>query len=90
MTISVAVTGLGIISPLGRGPDENAKALREGRSGIVSMRPLWQESGLRSQVAGRVEVEALRASFDRKQSRFLSDSTLLAAAAFQDAVGTPA
>ncbi len=86
MTRPVAVTGFGLLSPLGRGPEEHARALRAGRSGIVSMRPAWRERGLKSQVAGLVDPAPLRPLFDRKQARFLSDSTLLSAVAFQDAV----
>jgi 3-oxoacyl-[acyl-carrier-protein] synthase-1 len=86
MTRTVAVTGLGILSPLGRGEAQTTAALLAGRSGIVSMRPAWAEAGLRSQVAGRVEVEALRANFDRKQVRFLCDAAVLAAEAMKDAI----
>ncbi|MBX9787770.1 MAG: hypothetical protein K2Y37_02550 [Pirellulales bacterium] len=87
MTVTqVAVTGFGVLSPLGRGPAENAAALRAGKSGIVSRRPEWSDAGLRSQVSGKVDPEPLRAMFDRKQNRFLCDSALLAAAAMTDAV----
>ncbi|MGD9646316.1 MAG: beta-ketoacyl synthase N-terminal-like domain-containing protein [Pirellulales bacterium] len=84
--ITVAVTGFGVLSPLGRGPAENTAALRAGQSGVVSRRPEWSEAGLRSQVSGKVEPEPLRAMFDRKQNRFLCDSALLAAAAMTDAI----
>ena len=56
MTRTVAVTGFGILSPLGRGASETTAALLAGRSGIVSMRPTWTEAGLRSQVAGFVDA----------------------------------
>jgi 3-oxoacyl-[acyl-carrier-protein] synthase-1 len=77
---------LGILSPLGRGEAQTTAALLAGRSGIVSMRPAWAEAGLRSQVAGGVEVEALRTNFDRKQVRFLCDAAVLAAEAMKDAI----
>jgi 3-oxoacyl-[acyl-carrier-protein] synthase-1 len=86
MTRTVAVTGFGTLSPLGRGAVETTAALLAGRSGIVSMRPAWAEAGLRSQVAGRVEVETLRANFDRKEVRFLCDAAILAAEAMRDAI----
>lgn len=86
MTRTVAVTGFGILSPLGRGPAETSAALLAGRSGIVSMRPAWADAGLRSQVAGNVVVEPLRAHFDRKQARFMCDAAILAAEAMKDAV----
>ncbi len=83
---TVVVTGLGILSPLGRGPEQTLAALREGKSGIVSMRPSWADARLRSQVAGWVDPAPLRATFDRKQTRFMSDAAVLAATAFKDAV----
>lgn len=86
MTRTVAVTGFGILSPLGRGAAETSAALLAGRSGIVSMRPAWADAGLRSHVAGRVEVEPLRANFDRKQTRFMCDAAVLAAEAMKDAI----
>ena len=81
----VAVTGFGIISALGRGPEENTTALRAGRSGLVA-RPQWTEEKLRSLVSGNIDVEPMREEFDRKQSRFLGDAALLAAAAMKDAI----
>ena len=82
----VAVTGFGVISALGRGPEVNAAALRAGTSGIVSQRPRWSDGKLRSQVSGNVDAEPLRELFDRKENRFLCDSALLAAVAMRDAV----
>lgn len=82
----VAVTGFGLISPLGRGPQANSAALQAGVSGIISQRPHWADCGLRSQVAGRVETEPLRQLFDRKQNRFLCEPALLGCAAMADAI----
>jgi 3-oxoacyl-[acyl-carrier-protein] synthase-1 len=86
MTRTVAVTGFGILSALGRGAAETTAALCAGRSGIVSMRPGWSEAGLRSQVAGYVDAAALRENFERKQARFLCDAAVLAAEAMKDAI----
>jgi len=83
---TVVVTGFGILSPLGRGPEKTLAALREGKSGIVSMRPAWADARLRSQVAGWVDPAPLRETFDRKQTRFMSDAAVLAATAFKDAI----
>jgi 3-oxoacyl-[acyl-carrier-protein] synthase-1 len=83
---AVAITGFGILSPLGRGAAANTEALRAGRSGVVSMRPAWAEAGLRSQVAGNVDPGPLRERYERKQARFLCDAALLAAEAMQDAI----
>jgi 3-oxoacyl-[acyl-carrier-protein] synthase-1 len=82
----VAVTGFGVISPLGRGPCENSSSLQAGKSGIVSRRPEWSEARLRSQVSGKLDVEPLRELFDRKQNRFLCDAALLGAVAMRDAI----
>ncbi len=82
----IAVTGFGIHSALGNGPEENLAGLREGRSGIVSMRPLWVENRFKSQVGGNISIEGLKEQFDRKQSRFLGEPALLAAAAMKDAI----
>ncbi len=83
---TVVVTGFGILSPLGRGPEKTLAALREGKSGIVSMRPAWADARLRSQGAGWVDPAPLRETFDRKQTRFMSDAAVLAATAFKDAI----
>jgi 3-oxoacyl-[acyl-carrier-protein] synthase-1 len=82
----VAVTGFGVVGPLGRGYDENSAALKAGKSGVVSMRPLWEEKGLRSHVGGNVPAAPLRKEFDRKKNRFLSDAALLAAISLKDAI----
>ncbi|MGH7888755.1 MAG: beta-ketoacyl synthase N-terminal-like domain-containing protein [Candidatus Binatia bacterium] len=82
----VAVTGFGLISSLGRGAEKNLAALRAGSSGIVSRRPEWADQKMRSQISGNVEVQSLRALFDHKQNRFLSDGALLGAAAMMDAI----
>ena len=73
----IAVTGYGINSALGNGPEANLQALKDGRSGIISTRLLWEKHRFRSQVAGNVSVEGLKDSFDRKQSRFLCEPALL-------------
>jgi 3-oxoacyl-(acyl-carrier-protein) synthase len=47
----VVVTGLGVLSPIGHGPDAFAEALRQGRSGIRHQ-PGLAELGFSCQVAG--------------------------------------
>lgn len=81
----VAVTGMGLISPLGRGMDEQIQGLRAGRSGIVG-RPEWAEQGLRSQVAGNCPWEPYKSEFSRKELRFMSAPAVLAGAAATDAI----
>ena len=82
----IAITGFGLISPLGRGMQENSSALQAGTSGIISQRPGWADNRLRSQVSGRVVIEPLRDEFNRRQNRFLCEPSLLGAAAMKDAI----
>jgi 3-oxoacyl-[acyl-carrier-protein] synthase I len=83
---TVAVTGFGLVSPLGRGPQTNSSALQAGVSGIISQRPGWADNGLRSQVSGKIDAQALRGEFDRKQARFLCEAALLSCTAMQDTI----
>lgn len=82
----IAVTGYGINSALGNGRECNLLAVQEGKSGVISTRPLWEKHKFRSLVAGNVSGEGLKELFDRKQSRFLCEPALLAAAAMKDAI----
>ena len=50
----VAVTGIGLVTSLGRGQDENWAALTAGRSGIHAIRRFPTE-GLRTRIAGTVD-----------------------------------
>ena len=50
----VAVTGLGIVTSLGQGADENWDALTAGRSGIRAIRR-FPTDGLRTRIAGTVD-----------------------------------
>jgi 3-oxoacyl-[acyl-carrier-protein] synthase-1 len=81
----VVVTGIGIISPLGRGLPSHVEALRAGRSGVIAM-PEWEQYGLRSLVAGACPWEPYEGEFDRKDLRFLSPAVVLAGAALRDAI----
>jgi 3-oxoacyl-[acyl-carrier-protein] synthase-1 len=80
----VAVTGLGIVSPLGNDAATVASALREGRSGLRAM-PEYAELGLRSQVAGAPEID-LEAAIDRKLKRFMGDAAAYAYVSMRDAI----
>ena len=65
--IRVAITGLGIISPFGRGKDAARDALRNGRSGIKRITSI-DASALACQIAGEVPLDAhegLHRGFDR-------------------------
>jgi 3-oxoacyl-[acyl-carrier-protein] synthase II len=50
----VAITGMGIVSPLGSGKDENWKKLTAGESGIRSI-TRFPTAGLRTTIAGTVD-----------------------------------
>lgn len=53
----VAITGIGILSPFGRGKDAALDALREGRSGIRAITSI-DSSALNCRIAGEVPAEA--------------------------------
>lgn len=67
----VVVTGVGIVSCLGRNKREVSEALRHGRSGI-RYSPEYAELGLRSHVCGPVGVSPADV-IDRKVLRFMGD-----------------
>src|ERR1700716_3228399 len=67
----VAVTGLGIICPIGNSTQEVVASLREGRSGITKAET-YQRMGFRSQVEGSVKID-LNAVVDRRARRFMGD-----------------
>ena len=54
----VVVTGMGVVTSLGRGQDENWAALTAGRSGIHEIRRFSTEN-LRTRIAGTVDFEAV-------------------------------
>ena len=49
----VAITALGVVSPLGLGAEENSRALREGRDGVGAV-TAFEVSRTRAKTAGRV------------------------------------
>lgn len=80
----VVITGAGIVSCIGNDLQTVESALRESRSGI-SAAPDFAEMGLRSQVAGRPQID-LEARLDRKQLRFMGDAAAYAHIALADAI----
>lgn len=80
----VVVTGMGIVSCLGNDLDAVSKSLAEGRSGIRAA-PAYTELGLRSQIAGRPDIELDR-QLDRRDLRFMGDAAAYAAVALKQAV----
>jgi 3-oxoacyl-[acyl-carrier-protein] synthase-1 len=67
----VAVTGLGIVSPIGSNAAEVTDSLRAGRSGIVFC-DTYAEMGFRSHVHGAPSVD-FDNHIDRKLRRFMGD-----------------
>ncbi len=80
----VVVTGIGVVSCIGRGKSAVVDALRSGRSGI-SQSEEYRELGLRSQVRGRPDID-FREHIDRKQLRFMGDAAAYAYIAMQEAI----
>jgi len=78
------ITGLGVVSCLGNSKEAVVDSLRAGRSGI-SYNESFSEMGLRSQVSGRVDIDA-REHIDRKVLRFMGDAAAYAYIAMQQAV----
>ena len=80
------VTGLGIVSPVGRGVDENLAGLREGRDGV---RPIttFDVSKTRCKTAGQVNDDWLTDVFPaRRQTRRLHRSSRMVAASLTEAI----
>lgn len=80
----VAVTGLGIVSPIGSNVAEVTESLREGKSGIVHS-DVYEEMGFRSHVHGAPNVD-LDAHIDRKLRRFMGDGAAYNYVAMQQAI----
>ena len=82
----VAVTGLGIVSPIGNNADEVTASLREGRSGVVFCEE-YAERGFRSHVHGAPEID-LDDHIDRKLRRFMGDGSAYNYVAMQEAIAS--
>ncbi|MCG9916720.1 MAG: beta-ketoacyl-ACP synthase I [Phenylobacterium sp.] len=80
----VAITGIGIVSSIGKSADEVVASLREARSGITAA-PEYAELGFRSQVHGdpNIDWESL---VDRRAARFLAQGTAFGHIAMEQAI----
>ncbi len=80
----VVVTGLGIVSSIGKDAAEVAQSLKEARSGIVAAEE-YARLGFRSQVEGR---PALRPEevIDRRKMRFMGDGAGWAYVSMEQAI----
>lgn len=80
----VVVTGMGIVSCIGTDKDTVLESLKLGRSGIV-YRPDYEERGMRSHVAGAVEMDFTQ-HIDRKDLRFMGAAAAYGHVAMQQAI----
>jgi 3-oxoacyl-[acyl-carrier-protein] synthase-1 len=80
----VAVTGLGIVSPIGADAAEVTESLREARSGVVAA-PQYAELGFRCQVHAAPTID-WESRVDRRAARFLAAGTGYAHIAMEQAI----
>ncbi|NAZ36103.1 beta-ketoacyl-ACP synthase I [Rubellimicrobium sp. CFH 75288] len=80
----VAVTGLGIVSPIGNDAAEVLAALRSGRSGVEHV-PDMAEHGFRSQVAGTLKLDPAD-RLDKRLLRFMGPGAAYAHIAMGQAI----
>jgi 3-oxoacyl-[acyl-carrier-protein] synthase I len=79
----VAVTGLGIICPIGNSTQEVVASLREARSGLTHS-DTYERMGFRSQVEGSLKIDL--ETIDRRARRFMGDGAAYNYLAMQQAV----
>jgi 3-oxoacyl-[acyl-carrier-protein] synthase I len=80
----VAVTGMGIVSPIGNTTQEVVASLREAKSGITASEE-HKEHGFKSQVQGKPVID-LDAMIDRRAKRFMGDTAAYAFIAMEQAL----
>ena len=80
----VVVTGMGIVSCIGTDKKSVLKSLQQGKSGIKFI-PEYQEMGLRSHVAGAVDIN-YSDHIDRKVLRFMGDAAAYGYISMQQAI----
>lgn len=81
----VVITGMGVVSPFGRGVDSLINALMAGKSGVKSIPELEEIEGLRSKVAALVEgVDPKK--IPRKYRRSMSGMSIYAYLACKEAL----
>ncbi|MCE1732001.1 beta-ketoacyl-ACP synthase I, partial [Enterobacter hormaechei] len=78
------ITGLGIVSSIGNNQKEVLESLKEGRSGITFSEK-FKEMGMRSHVWGNVKLDTT-GLIDRKVLRFMSDASIYAYLAMDEAI----
>ena len=80
----VAVTGLGIVSPLGNDAETVTAALKAGRSGIEFV-PEMEEHGFRSRIAGTLDID-VSDHVDKRALRFMGPGAAYAHIAMAQAI----
>jgi 3-oxoacyl-[acyl-carrier-protein] synthase-1 len=80
----VAVTGMGIVSPIGNSTQEVVASLREAKSGITFSTE-HEEHGFKSRVQGKPAID-LDASIDRRAKRFMGDTAAYAFLSMEQAL----
>ncbi len=87
-----AITGIGIVSSIGVGPQEVTASLRTAKSGVV-FAPEYAELGFRCQVHAPVQTGGApfdwASQVDRRAARFLSPGLAYAHIAMEQAVADP-
>ena len=81
----VVITGMGAVSPLGRGVDILVESLVQGKSGVTRLVDLVDIGGLRSWVAGLVQGIDPK-EIPRKYRRCMSNMSVYATLACQEAM----
>ena len=80
----VAVTGLGIVSPIGNDVEEVAASLKAGRSGIEASAEM-AEHGFRSRIAGTLKIDVAD-HVDKRTLRFMGPGAAYAHIAMAQAI----
>lgn len=80
----VVVTGMGIVSCLGKNKEEVLTSLQTGKSGI-SHQPEYAELGFKSHIAGSIDM-VFSEVIDRKLLRFMGDSAAYSYLSMQEAI----
>ncbi len=80
----VVITGIGVVSCIGNDAQTVTQSLRAGRSGI-RFKPDYAEVGLRSQVAGAVDIN-LDEHIPRKVLRFMGDAAAFSYISMEQAI----
>lgn len=81
----VVITGMGAVSPYGKGVDVLIDSLIKGKSGIIRLAELAEIQGLRSWVAGLAQ-DIEPKEIPRKYRRSMSDMSVYATLASQEAL----